>query len=695
MADTPFFSSQSSQYEQHQILQDQENVDSSPLTGRGHDALSYGSGKTKGLPTVTPKRFKKFFTPRSSLSTRGGRQSKAGRQLRDITKNGANRRRSVRPLQLDGTKDKEREQPGDRPSKRRKISIDISSSPPRSSPLKHVQATEQPHSPELAPISPMSSDDDGLSEIFEQLEPFPKPIRRLQHTGRSQRILERSLGGYDALARGRRGGEHCVDWRAETANFVSTPADMHRFVTRDTLPFCTASCHTNSMIAIGEEEGSVRLMDSSPSSDFSKAHVHFRPHRNAVMDITFSADDHLLATASGDQTSRIIDMHTQQTLCILSGHKSSVKQVKFQPHDNNMVTTSARDGSVQIWDLRCGGSGSIQSLRTGFARNMDNGEHEPTVRYSKHTIDVGSAFRPPKAGVPYIPEANDLSVTAIEHLPGGREHLLVTTSEANSSVKLWDLRNANRRSQAVPLSSIAAPENHARARNFAINAIALSTDGGRLYTVSRDNTIYAYSTNSLVLGHAPEMSSSNGKGRLLKEPKAGVGPLYGFRNPSLKLATFYIKASMRKAQNDNTEILAVGSSENCPVLFPTDERHLPSRTLRAPRCRDADLAEEDEAKLPTLASSTSTTKSHDNHTGPIPIYTHGTPLIRGHRKEVTAPCWTHDGDLVSIGDDSIARCWREDAGMARELRGCGEREGRRWGCGWADVGEGWDEADDE
>lgn len=690
MADSPFFSSQTSQYEQHQILSEHRNLESSPLQGRRKDAFSVGGGKAKALPTVTPKRFKKFFTPRRTLSTRDGRESKAGRQLRDITKNGANRRRCIRPLSLqtlDGGAENE-DFTYSRPSKRRKVSCDFSSSPPRSSPLKHVQTVAQPETPTLVPTSPAVSDDDVLSDLLDELEPFPKPIRRLRQTGQNRRILERSFGGFGALAHGRQGDDHCADQSAEVANFASIPKDMHRFVTRDTLPFCTASCHTNSMIAIGEEEGSLRLIDSSPSSDFSKSHVHFRPHHNAIMDVTFSSDDYMLATASGDQTSRIIDMHTQQTLCVLSGHKSSVKQVKFQPNDYNMLTTSARDGSVQIWDMRCGSTGSVQALRTSFARNVDNGEREPVVRYSKYTVDVGSAFRPPKATLPNEPDSNGLSVTAIQHLPGDRQHLLLTTSEANSTVKLWDLRNASRRSQVVPLSSIAAPPSHAKARNFAINALVFSTDGGRFYTVCRDNTIYAYATESLVMGHASEMSSSGGRGRMLREPKAGVGPLYGFRHPKLKLASFYIKASIRKARGDHTEMLSVGSSENCPILFPTDERHLPSRRLHDMH-HALELGAEDEADLPALPTASNSNPSEST----VPIYAHGTALVRGHKKEVTSTTWTNDGDLVSIGDDSIARCWREDADKARYLRGCGEGGGERWGHGWADIGIEWDNED--
>src|SRR5699024_10747970 len=49
--------------------------------------------------------------------------------------------------------------------------------------------------------------------------------------------------------------------------------------------------------------------------------------------------------------------------------------------------------------------------------------------------------------------------------------------------------------------------------------------------------------------------------------------LYGFRHPRLQVATFFIKMGLRRAADNQTEMLAVGSSDNCAVLFPTDERN--------------------------------------------------------------------------------------------------------------------------
>lgn len=681
MADAPPPSSQDTFYEENKISLEKENVRSSPPRPQSSSGNLLSVTKERRNPTVTPKRFNKFFAPRNSLSTRGGRQSKSGRQLQDITRNAINRRRSGQAVRDEFAGDAESDIQSSRPLKRRKYSTDLQSSPPQhSSPLKHVQAVD--------PI-PILEDDlseaETLPEVFEQLGPFPRSVRRLQKPGASRRILERSFGGYDALSRGRRGTDHVADVKAETASFVTTPADTHTF--RGTaLPFCTATCNTNSLIAVGDEEGSIHLIDSSTSSQFSKTHVRFRVHRNAVMDVTFSSDDYVLATASGDQTARVVDMQTQQTMCTLSGHKSSVKQVRFRPGDDNMVTTSARDGTVQLWDLRCGGKSAVQNFRASIGVRVDaDGVAEPQTRYSQQELEVGyghrSTHRPFESGF-----RHELSITSFLHMPNGQEHLIVTASEVDASIKLWDLRNAGRR-LPVPLSSTALPESHRGSRHYGINAMAMSGDGARLYTVCRDSTVYVYSTNQLALGCVPEMSAGPSRRRTLKDPMKGLAPLYGFKNKALRLGTFYVKASLRPAKGDYGEMLAVGSTDATPVLFPTDERYLPR--LRGEDIRKEDEDADEDMDLPTVPPVASQKVPNPNPS----VFEHGTALVRAHNKEVTSLAWTTEGNLISVSDDFSARCWREDAQKARELRLGGEVGGGRWKSGWAKVGADWDEDD--
>lgn len=462
-------------------------------------------------------------------------------------------------------------------------------------------------------------------------------------------------------------------------------------------------------MAVGDEEGGIRLLDSSKEDErgFSSAYLGFRPHTNSIMDLEFSSDDMLLATASGDQTSLIIDMATQRPIHCLSNHSSSVKRVQFQPGSNNKVlSTCSRDGNVSIWDLRCKGferpALQVQCSLESEAENSSS-VVAPKMTYPQvlNTIQGAHAYTTPqKLAMEKTEPApfgrSDITVTSLAFLPPGQENLFVTASEASASVRLWDLRTAhnNRRGRPVlPLSTTREPDSHIKYRRFGLTSMAFGGDGSRLYTLCRDGTVYAYSTSHLVLGHAPELSLNHVRPRRSGgSDKEGLGPLYGFRHPRLQISSFYVKLALRKAAGDRQEMLAVGSSDNCAMLFPTDERYLQSPVK---------IPSDD---LPTQPTSLFRTRSGLRRTNSgvglsgrledtIPIYQSGTPLVEGHKKEVTGVSWTVNGELITVSDDCSARCWREGP-EARELRTCGESEGRRWHRGWAATKDSYDDEDE-
>ena len=485
---------------------------------------------------------------------------------------------------------------------------------------------------------------------------------------------------------------------------------------------CLARCadidlSANTLVAIGDEDGGVRLLESGKDEkpDFSTAYLSFRPHLNAILDLAFSPDDLLLATASGDQTSHVIDMPTQRATYTLAGHVSSVKQIRFQPGSSNVLASSSRDGSVQIWDLRCKGldapvrdikisleppngdtNRSSTSNKVTWARSVNAIFEAHASRQPVSTNSVINGKPTPSFDAPSKTESpgrkGDASITSICFLQPGRENLLLTASEVNANVKLWDLRTPHnhRRSRATPLSSTRQPESHNRHRHFGLTSLSLSDDGGRLYTLCRDNTIYTYLTSHLILGHAPELSRSFSKPRRSGgSEKEGLGPIYGFRHPKFHATTFYVKSALRPAKDDKSEVLAVGSSDGCAIVFPTDERYMERSNHQRMQCLDSPFPKSRPSWMRADSGTGLSTRLEDT----IPIYHHGSALIRGHNRELTALTWTPKGDLVTVGDDCAARCWREDDAITRDLRLGGETEGRRWGCGWAEAEKGWD--DDE
>ncbi|KAL8869980.1 MAG: hypothetical protein Q9174_003865, partial [Haloplaca sp. 1 TL-2023] len=628
--------------------------------------------KAKARPTVTPKSFARFFTPRTSLS-RGNKIGASRRALRDITASAANRksdtrRRSPKKDRIDIFDDGE----GNilpPPSKRRKVLAPVSPALTldHSSPLKRVSrlGTEFMQDDVLEDASDV---DDDHSEEEDDSSQLPiQPIRRSRQRGAIGGFLSKELG---LGSRNRRQYPLCTehDRYFETADFYSTSNDSHVCIhpgnpAENALPFCSASCNTNSLVAIGDEEGGIRLLetDTADESKFHRPHLTFRPHTNAVMDLAFSPDDLLLATASGDQSSKIIDMPSQRAIYVLEAHSASLKQVRFQPGSSSVLATSSRDGSVRLWDLRCKtsdtplktlkisleGAGDNQTSRSlprdmTYARPVDAilGAHVPRINYQPSSVSRFTELDTPldlpsKAETPS--RRGNYSVTALTFLPQGREHLLLTGSEADATVKLWDLRTTHyhrRSTNPVPLASTQRPQSHTKHRHYAITSMALSGDGARLYTLCHDNTVYAYSTSHLILGSAPELAtisssadSSHRRSRFSRTTeKEGLGPLYGLRHP-LFHTSFYVKLAVRPAKHGRTELLAAGSVDGCAVLWPTDERYMRPNvenrnTPHPPSCllnQQAGYATPpSSASRPTLSRTTSNARLNDT----IPIYTH-------------------------------------------------------------------------
>lgn len=755
--------------------------------------------KQKRAPSITPRKFNAFFARRSTrLAPNGASVNQSSRALGAITGSAINRRQRqirdapipMKPLdnpnadsvQNENDHDDDDEKPESetpRQSKRRKTGHHTppDSSPMKPPPLFHSSPCtldDDPTAVKAALLSPLqslatSSQMTGDISDFEcdhddsddDPEP-PKRLKQLTHRGMGAQLFQRQLGGMPRAGRSYL-STPTSDWRSETANFSSGPTDAHYCSSHEGLarciPFCTASCNTNSLVAVGDEEGRVRLLDSSSNARFDKVHLCFQVHGNAIIDMAFSEDDHRLATASGDQSGKVVDMMTQTPISILGQHTASLKQVRFQPGQSqgNVLATSGRDGSIQIWDLRCNGGTAVmdpivlereaglqfttmRKISTGCVVNSFFGAHEamprhqtrsvgllaPTTTSTDHQTDIASRGEVPG-------RISEVSVTALQWLPSGREHLLLSGCEADASIKLWDIRSihTSRNHRApTPLSYTATPASHTSWRHFGISSLTLSTNGSRLYALCKDNTVYAYSTSHMVLGPAPGSAP-------VKRPKHAPadelpGPLYGFRHPSLHATSFYVKSSLRPLRGGRSELLAVGSADNCPVIFPTDERYF-KQELEAARMSSknnnpdatmtsSSFSRPSTARRPALSRTSSFAArsggAGGNNKDDIPIVRtvggkpFGTPLMRGHEREVGSLSWTSEGNLVTVGDDFVVRCWSDADGHvemgddeeegsvkmarpnARELRTKGEGEGRRWGCGWADVGSDWD-ADEE
>ncbi|KUJ22201.1 WD40 repeat-like protein [Mollisia scopiformis] len=694
------------------------------------------STREKRNPTITPRKFTRFFTPRSQPLHQ---RQPTRRVLFNVRSFGASSALNVQssPLQSKGFDEENNPPDLPRQSKRQKRFHTLASSTQpsvmstKNLGLDRIQQSQSKgeSKDDVVPSSPcpqgshLAFEHDGTLDEDEDEDrdqvvcpgrisskDTATPVLRWNRNGGlSAQLFEMELGNA-----GRSGRVHhsypVNDWRDSTANFCSKPEDVHDIMSlgeepRRTIPFVALGLNNSSLLAVGDEEGRVRLLESAKGGkpSFQKNFLGFRVHTNAIIDMTFSDDDSLLATASGDQSARVVDMGTQTTIAILGIHTASLKQVRFQPGANNknVLATSGRDGSIQIWDLRCKGHSGPQckmwtpviERRTGArSRAVDQ-----DILYPRPLNSITDSHRPlPGRSQPStagwtdlasrgeaasrsesLSRSADVSVTALQFLHEGLHHLLLSACEADASVKLWDIRTVSSKQRTLPISGTALPPWHVNYRDFGITALNLSSNGSRIYAVCKDNIVYTYRTSHLMLGHAPELEiQSNTRPSQAKLTQEGLGPIYGLRNPKFHANTFYVKSALRTTNNGHSELLAVGSSDDCAVLFPTDERYLPSPHS----ARGAIPVKQEEFDCRAMPT--------------CPIYTIGSSLTRGHDREVGCVTWTHDGELVTVGDDLIVRCWREDRDSAKDLRTGGESEGRRWNCGWATVEADYDDDDE-
>ncbi|EGX94830.1 WD domain protein [Cordyceps militaris CM01] len=704
-------------------------------------------GKERRNPSVTPRRFGRFFTPRSSLpgttlrlplealnSSETNRRPLSPESLANdvlmsdpicsspterTVRGGASKRHcpegslqalkrrrgfpmddlSLPQLRLPvKTPDSATDENGlERPANdvlgdRRKATLNLFFKASRSG-LRSTEEKPRPATPDI-----ISTENQGHAT----LEGYkPQPVRKFRNRGFESQLLNREHGfsahnGHHLLAM------PACDPRAETAAYYSRSTDLHQCTAYNgpgnTIPFSLASCNKAPVTAIGDEQGYVRLFNTTDggSSDNSKVDTHIKVHDNAIMALDFSEDDLRLATACGDRTGKIMDVATQTVAVELNGgHCDSLRQISFQKGQANGSTlaTSDRAGRIQVWDLRCSPM-PVNSFSTLGGPNrlvQRDTQLEPIAARTVNTIDNSHERK-------VNGYTNSASVTTIQWLPTGREHLLLSASEADATIKLWDTRYIKPRRQLAetPLAMTQAPPSHAW-RSYGTTSMALSADTARLYAVCKDSTVYAYSTAHLILGHAPGLQDHAAK----RKPGGaqGLGPLFGLKHDMFRIHSFYVKCAIRPVRTaGGPEVLAVGSSDFCAVLFPTDERYLRassaanSHVLSGERPGSFSLSSSFSASSTPAAASTPFCGSGG---GALPVYRTGTPLIRGHGREVTTMTWSCEGKLVTASDDCVVRQWQQDAPAARHLRTVGEFGGERHMAGWADVAADWDVDDEE
>mmetsp|Transcript_41118 Transcript_41118/g.68345 ORF Transcript_41118/g.68345 Transcript_41118/m.68345 type:complete len:483 (-) Transcript_41118:132-1580(-) len=264
--------------------------------------------------------------------------------------------------------------------------------------------------------------------------------------------------------------EMCSDETNDAYHFVGLSGSVPPFVVH----FCPYPNRTNWM-AVADEDGVITLLDAGSSPLGHPAACcagSWSTHHNAIFDFAWSPDEDRLITASGDQTCKLWDVLTQQHILTFRGHTGSVKTVSVRPGDPYVFASGSRDGVVNLWDVRRGGSPAF-SIHGAHSSPVDQGGKRKRQSNSCQSNSVSSVL--------YLLDD---------------QHVLATGGATDGAIKLWDSRMTvtarGKRREPEPMH-VLKPET-GFSRRHGISCLAVDPSGGRLLASSADNTIYVFDT---------------------------------------------------------------------------------------------------------------------------------------------------------------------------------------------------------
>ncbi|CAG7854448.1 COMPASS-like H3K4 histone methylase component WDR5B {ECO:0000303/PubMed:19567704} Short=AtWDR5B {ECO:0000303/PubMed:19567704} [Serendipita indica DSM 11827] len=200
-----------------------------------------------------------------------------------------------------------------------------------------------------------------------------------------------------------------------------------------------------------------------------------RGHTEVVETVAFSPDGSRIVSGSWDQTIRLWDAETSQSLGEpLRGHTGPVTAVAFSP-DGSRVVSGSDDQTIRLWDAETGQS-SGEPLRghtgavTALAFSPDglrivSGSWDDTIRL--WDAETGQSLGEPLRGHPG-------EVSAVAFSPDGSR---IVSGAWDNTIRLWNAETGQ--SSGEPL----------RGHSGVVNAVAFSQDSFLIMTGSADSTV--------------------------------------------------------------------------------------------------------------------------------------------------------------------------------------------------------------
>jgi len=195
-----------------------------------------------------------------------------------------------------------------------------------------------------------------------------------------------------------------------------------------------ASTPSGSYWAVSSINGAVHVRRNGGQT----AHRSIPAHKRAVMTLTFSPDEKILATGSWDCTVKLWDLQTGALVATLAGHTDYVQSIAFSP-DGKRLASGSDDQTLRIWDMASGAC-----LRTIHAHT----DNTYGVAWSPDGQLIASCGFDGMVRVWDVASGNCLKtlightrpVTKLAFAPDGR---LLASGSFDHTVRVWDVASGD------------------------------------------------------------------------------------------------------------------------------------------------------------------------------------------------------------------------------------------------------------
>ncbi|KAJ5917576.1 hypothetical protein N7466_011130 [Penicillium verhagenii] len=194
-------------------------------------------------------------------------------------------------------------------------------------------------------------------------------------------------------------------------------------------------------------------------------------HSSCVMSIAWSPDGSRLASGSLDQTVRIWDPATGQSISTLEGHSGLVRSISWSP-DGSRLASASRDKTVRIWDPATGQSISTLEGHSGLVRSISWSPDGSRLASASHDETI-RIWDPATGQSISTLEGHSGLVRSISWSPDGSR---LASGSLDQTIRIWDPATG---------WSISTLEGH----SGSVDSIAWSSDGSRLASASFDKTV--------------------------------------------------------------------------------------------------------------------------------------------------------------------------------------------------------------